>query len=490
VTHSVIIIGSGFAGLSAACFMAKAGWDVSVIEKHDTPGGRARQLKEKGFTFDMGPSWYWMPEVFEKFFAYFGKKTTDYYSLLRLNPSYRIYFEDSAMDVPADFEELKSLFESIEPGSARQLEKYLDEAKYKYEAGMNRFVHKPGLSFTEFFEWDILTSLFRIDIFTSVKKHIYKYFKNSKLRQMMEFPVLFLGALPENTPALYSLMNYADIKGGTWYPQGGMYAVVQGMYRLATELGVTFQFGEEARKIIIEKSSARKLVTDKNVYEARVIISGADYHFTETSLLTQPYRSYTDTYWQKRSLAPSCLMFYVGLNKKLNNIIHHSLFFDVPFDRHAQEIYKTPRWPDEPLFYLSVHSATEKAVAPPGGESMVILIPVASGLNGDDETMKEKYLEQVMKRLEKHTGQNVMDYIVYKKNFSVSDFASEYNSYRGNAYGLANTLRQTAIFRPSCKSRKVKNLYFTGQLTVPGPGVPPCIISGQVVSREVIKEFG
>jgi phytoene desaturase len=490
VPRSVIIIGSGFAGLSAACFLAEAGWDVTVIEKQTTPGGRARQLKENGFTFDMGPSWYWMPDVFEKFFACFGKSPSDYYSLQRLDPSYRVYFEDNAIDVPADFNQLKLLFESLEPGSAVRLEKYLSEARFKYEAGMNRFVYKPARTITEFLDWDILKSLFRMDLFLSVKKHIQKHFSNPKLRQLMEFPVLFLGALPENTPALFSLMNYADMKGGTWYPRGGMYAVVQGMYRLATERGVTFHFGEEAREMVIEKNKARKLITDKNVYEAQVILSGADYYHTESVLLAKPWRSYSASYWQKKLLAPSCLMYYVGLNKKLQDVIHHSLFFDVPFERHAREIYSTPQWPGEPLFYLSVNSVSDKTVAPQGCESLVLLIPVASGLSGDDEETREKYFRKIMERLEKRTGQQIADAIICKKTFSVSDFEKEYHAFRGNAYGLANTLTQTAFFRPSCKSRKVKNLYYTGQLTVPGPGVPPCIISGEVAARQIIKDFG
>lgn len=305
----------------------------------------------------------------------------------------------------------------------------------------------------------------------------------------MEFPVLFLGALPENTPALYSLMNYADMRGGTWYPQGGMYAVVQGMYNLALELGVKFRFDENVKQIIIENTSARKLLTDKNMYEADVIISGADYHFTETNLLPEGYQTYSDAYWKKKLLAPSCLLYYVGLNKKLGNIMHHSLFFDVPFEKHAEEIYSAPQWPSEPLFYVSVNSVTDASVAPPGCDSIVFLVPVASGLKGDDEITREKYFRAIVKRMEMHTGQSIADAVVYKKTFGVSDFVHDYNSFRGNAYGLANTLRQTAVFRPSCKSRKVKNLFYTGQLTVPGPGVPPCIISGEVVANEVLKEF-
>jgi phytoene desaturase len=486
---SVIIVGSGFAGLSAASFMAKAGWDVTVIEKNSTPGGRARQLKEGGFTFDMGPSWYWMPDVFENYFKKFNRKVSDYYLLQRLDPSYRIYWKDSFTDVPADYDAFKKMADEFEPGAGEQVEKYLQEAKFKYEVGINKLVHKPGRSLTEFIDRDILKGVFKLDIFTSIKKHIAKYFKHERLRQIMEFPVLFLGALPENTPALYSLMNYADIKGGTWYPKGGMYSVVEAMYKLALELGVKFHFNEEAKEIIIENGHAKTLITKKNMYNADVIISSADYHFTEEKLLPVEYRSYSETYWDKRVMAPSCLLYFVGLNKKLNDITHHSLFFDVLFEQHAKEIYDEPKWPADPLFYVSINSVTDDSVAPAGCDNMVLLIPIASGLQGDDEAIREKYFQQIIQRMEKRTGQTILDSVIYKKTFSVSDFTREYNSFQGNAYGLANTLMQTAVFKPSCKSKKVKNLFYTGQLTVPGPGVPPCLISGEVVASEVIKEF-
>ena len=487
---SVIIIGSGFAGLSAASFMAKEGWDVTVIEKNETAGGRARQLKENGFTFDMGPSFYWMPDVFERYFEQFGKKVTDYYSLHRLDPSYRIYWDDGYTDLPADFEQLKNVFESIEPGSADKLEKYLKGAAYKYAVGVNKLVYKPGQSLVEFMDWQTISGVFKLQVFSSIKKHISHYFTHPKLRQIMEFPVLFLGALPEDTPALYSLMNYADIKGGTWYPEGGMYAIVDGMYRLAIELGVKFRFNEQASQIVIEKSNAKKLITNKGGYEADVIISGADYHFTETKLLPEKYQSYSKAYWDKRVMAPSCLLYYVGLNKKLKNAGHHSLFFDVSFERHGKEIYKQPQWPTAPLFYVSVASATDTTTAPPGCENIVFLIPVAAGLKDDTEERKEKYFTDIVKRMERHTGESILGSVIYKKSYSVSNFVDDYNSFRGNAYGLANTLRQTAIFKPSCRSKKVKNLFYTGQLTVPGPGVPPSLISGEVVAKQVIKAYG
>lgn len=469
--------------------MAKDGWQVTVIEKHREPGGRARQLKENGFTFDRGPSFYWMPDVFERYFAQFGKQVSDYYSLRRLHPSYRIYWNNDFTDIPAGMEEVKAFFESIEPGSGARLEQYLRGAAYKYRVGINNLVYKPGLSWTEFLDRDTLTGVFKLDVFTSIRRHIRKYFHHPKLRRIMEFPVLFLGALPEDTPALYSLMNYADIAGGTWYPDGGMYKVIEAMYNLAVELGVQFRFGENVASITLANGVAGGVVTDKATYTADVVISGADYQFTETKLLPPAFRSYSDTYWNRKVMAPSCLLYYVGLNKRLRNVQHHSLFFDVDFEKHGAAIYKSPQWPADPLFYVSIPSVTDATVAPPGYENLVLLVPVAAGLEGDTEALRDRYYHHLIARMERHLGQSIAGNVIYKKSYAVSDFVHDYNSFRGNAYGLANTLRQTAVFRPSCRSKKVKNLFYTGQLTVPGPGVPPSLISGEVVAKQVIKTF-
>lgn len=471
--------------------MAKAGWDVTVLEKQSTPGGRARQLKADGFTFDMGPSWYWMPDVFERYFACFGKKVSDYYELERLDPSYRIYWQDGITDIPANYTELKKLFESIEPGSGEKLDAFLKEAAYKYEVGINKLVYKPGQSVTEFLDWDTIKGVFKLDVFTSMEKHIGKYFKHPRLRQLMEFPVLFLGALPKDTPALYSLMNYADIKLGTWYPKKGMYAVVDGMYRLAKELGVKFIFEQDVTAINVYNNQAKQVVANGNiVYDADVVVGSADYHFVETKLLPGNCRTYSDKYWDKRLMAPSCLLYYVGVNKKLEGLPHHSLFFDADFDVHGNEIYTTRQWPVDPLFYLSVSSVTDETVAPAGCDNMVFLIPVAAGLSADSEELRERYFEKILARFEKKTGQLIKNNIIFKKSYSISNFVDDYNSFKGNAYGLANTLMQTAVLRPSCRSIKIKNLFYSGQLTVPGPGVPPSLISGEVVAKEVTKHFG
>lgn len=482
---TAIVIGSGFAGLSAASFLAKDGWKVTVLEKHSSAGGRARQWREGGFIFDMGPSWYWMPDVFESYFQSFGKKVSEFYNLKRLDPSYRIFTKDGSTDIPAGEDALSDLFELWEKGAAQNLKKFLEEAAYKYRVGMQKLVYKPGLSVKEFVDSDVMKGIFRIDLFRSMSSHVSKYFKDERIRQIMEFPVLFLGALPSETPALYSLMNYADIAGGTWYPEGGMYSIVTAMHQLATELGVDFRFSEEVTALLTAGNKITGVNTIQNTYHADVVVSGADYHFTEQQLLPAEARMYTEKYWNGRQMAPSCLLYYVGISKKLKNLRHHNLFFDTDFNRHGQEIYETKTWPSEPLFYLSVTSLSDNTVAPAGYENLFLLIPVAAGLDGDDEALREHYFRMIMTRLEKHTEESITDHIVFKKTFGPSDFASEYHSFKGNAYGLANTLRQTSILKPRCRSSKIRNLYFTGQLTVPGPGVPPALISGELVANVI-----
>jgi phytoene desaturase len=486
----VVVIGSGFAGLSVATHLASTkSFSVTLLEKNDSPGGRARKFEHQGFVFDMGPSWYWMPDVFEDYFAQFGKKPADYYDLIRLDPSYAvIYGEKDVLDIPADLGEFKRMLDQIEPGAGAQLDKFLAQAKYKYQVGIHDLVKKPSRSLLEFVSPSLLVDMVRMDIFQSMSKHVRKYFSHDKIIRLMEFPVLFLGETAENIPALYSLMNYADIALGTWYPKKGMHEIIKGMVALAEENGVKIQYSAEVEKINVENGLAKSLLLKSGeIINADILVAGADYHHVDRHLLDPAYSNYTEAYWDKRVMAPSSLLFYLGVNKRLKNLRHHNLFFDEPLGPHADAIYTNPRWPEKPLFYASVPSITDPTVAPEGMENLFLLIPLAPDLE-DSEEMREKYFGIIMDRLEKISGQEIRSHIVYKRSYAHSDFKADYHAFKGNAYGLANTLFQTAILKPGLKNKKVKNLYYTGQLTVPGPGVPPSLISGGVVAREVIKE--
>ncbi len=486
-TPKIAVIGSGFSGLSAAALLAKQGYDVCIYEKNDQAGGRARIWEKDGFRFDMGPSWYWMPDVFENYFALFGKKVSDFYELIRLDPGYRIYFsKEEVMDIPASMAELEQLFETYEVGSAAKLREFLAQAAYKYQVGMGDYVFRPSLSITEFIDWRLILESFRIQMFSSMSKYVRSFFKNPKLIKLLEFPVLFLGATPQETPAMYSMMNYADLSLGTWYPKLGMNVIIKGMVKVAEEQGVKIMLNTEVKQIQTENGKAKGIATNQGFFEADVVVAAADYEHVDQQLTEKKLSNYSEKYWDNRTMSPSSLLFYLGVNKKVKSVQHHNLFFDEDFGLHAEEIYKDPKWPSKPLFYASCPSKTDPSVAPEGMENLFFLMPIAPGLN-DSEELREKYYHLMMDRFEKITGQTIREHVVVKRSYALDDFKADYHSFKGNAYGLANTLAQTAFFKPRMRSKKIKNLFFTGQLTVPGPGVPPSIISGQVVAKEIDK---
>ncbi len=487
-TKKIAIIGSGFSGLAAAAVLAKEGHDVTVFEKNEQAGGRARVFKSKGYVFDMGPSWYWMPDVFEDFFSRFNKKASDYYVLDQLDPGFAIYFgKEQTFEIGANMNDIRQLFEKEEPGSADKLDSFLKEAKLKYELSFKNFIYKPSKSIFEFVNLSTLRYVHKIDIFRSFHSHIRKYFKSKKLLQLMEFPILFLGGSPKNIPGLYSLMNYSALVQGTWYPQGGFSKITDAMVALANELGVKIRINEPVQKITVLDDKVQSIQTQNGTFLFDAVINSSDYVHGE-QLLEEKYRNYSSNYWDKKTLSPSSLIFYLGINKKIKNLKHHNLFFDESFDKHADEIYKTPKWPEKPLFYVCCPSKTDTSVAPEGHENLFVLMPLAPGVE-DNAAIREKYFEMLMKRLEYLTGESIVAHIDYKKSYCINDFKADYNAYKGNAYGLANTLMQTAFLKPALKSKKVKGLFYAGQLTVPGPGVPPAIISGQIAANELIKTF-
>ena len=487
-----IIIGAGFAGLSCATALAARGYRVTVVEKNDQPGGRARQWEQGGFIFDMGPSWYWMPDVFEEYFGRYGHQVSDFYQLDRLDPSYQVVFgPGDTVAVPAGLPALRALFEGLEAGAGARLDEFLRQAAYKYRVGMGEFVWKPSRSVREFLDPRLVVDAVRLDLLQSMSSHLRKFFRHPHLLKLLEFPVLFLGATPQNTPALYSLMNYADLALGTWYPRGGMHQIVRALVAVAEENGVTIRLsapvaaievGEEGRATGVRLESGETLAAD-------VVVAAADYHHCEQQLLPARWRTYDEAYWQSRVMAPSALLFYVGVNRRCAHLTHHTLFFDEDFDQHAADIYATPAWPARPLFYVSAPSVTDPTVAPAGCENLFILMPVAPGLTDDDDATRARYYDLLMTRLEQHCGHAIRPHVVVRRAYAHRDFRADYHAFRGNAYGLANTLRQTALLKPRLNSRKVRNLYYAGQLTVPGPGVPPALISGEVVAREVAREF-
>ena len=482
----VSVIGSGFSGLSSAAFLAKEGHDVTIFEKNSSVGGRARQFESNGFVFDMGPSWYWMADVFEKFFHQFGKKPSDYFDLVQLDPGFQIIFDqDNTLEISSDWQSVCDLFERFESGSSKKLNAFMKEAEYKYNIGINQLVYEPGLSLTEVCKPEIFLNVFRLQVFTSYRNHVAKYFKNPYLKSLLEFPVLFLGTAPSQTPALYSLMTYSGIKKGTFYPMGGFGKVIEGFKQLCLEQGVQIFTDEDVQSVDIKNRKIYAIKTNKRLFETDVLVGSADYSHIDGKILPKEYSNYKPSYWEKRTFSPSSLLFYVGVNKPINRLIHHNLFFDEDIEQHTEEIYTNPQWPKQPLFYVCCPSKTDPEVAPKGKENLFFLMPIAPGLK-DSQELREKYFNIMLKRLEKYTNQRIEEAIEFKRSYCVNDFVEDYNAYKGNAYGLANTLAQTANLKPKIINKKLSNLFYTGQLTVPGPGVPPSIISGQVVAKHIV----
>lgn len=483
----VLIIGAGFSGLSCACILAKNGFQVTIIEKNHQSGGRCNVFHKNGFIFDMGPSWYWMPDVFESFYNKFNYKASDFYELIRLDPSYQVIFDDEIVKIPAIIEELKKLFEHYENGITSKLEQFIKASKLKYEIGMEYLVKKPSLSIVEFITWKIVKNLFQLNLFSSFSEYIKKYFSHPKILQLLEFPLLFLGAKPKDIPALYSLMNYADLILGTWYPKGGMYEIVKAFDHIAKENEVKILYNQEVKKINTFNNQVKSIETNLAIYDNfHFVVSATDYHHIETLISDQKNKNYSELYWEKRKFAPSCFLYYLGINKKILHLEHHNLFFDTDFELHSTEIYDNKSLPTKPLFYVCSPSKTDDSVAPKGKENLFILIPIPTGIK-ESKHHRDYYLDLALKRIEKRTGETIKNLIIFKKDFATSDFFNQYNAYKGNAYGLANTLYQTAIFKPKIQNNSLNNLYYCGQMTIPGPGIPPCIISGEIIANQIIK---
>ncbi|MDO6801758.1 phytoene desaturase family protein [Wenyingzhuangia sp. 1_MG-2023] len=480
----IVIIGAGFSSLSASCYLAKAGFNVTILEKNNHVGGRAQQLHKDGFVFDMGPTFYWMPDVFDKFFADFNRQTAEYYQITQLDPGYQVYSDiQNSICIAANFNTIVNTFEEKEKGAGKALQKFIADAEENYNLAIKDLVYQPGENLFE-----IITPKTALKVgafFSNIKSQVAKHLKHPDLKQILEFPVLFLGAKPETTPGFYNFMNYADLKLGTWHPNKGMHQVALGMATLAKELGVNIICNENITNINLKNNSVVSVNTNNNTYSCHTLLSGADYHFTET-LLPKKFRQYSENYWNKKTFAPSALLFYVAFDKKIENVAHHTLFFDTDFNAHSKSIYDTPEWPEKPLFYASFPSITDPYFAPIGKEAGTFLIPIAPGIK-DTSEIRECYFNIIVERLEKITNQSIAPFVTFKESYCVNDFKEQFNSYKGNAYGLANTLLQTHILRPKLKSKKISNLYFTGQLTVPGPGVPPAIISGEIVSELILK---
>ncbi len=484
----ILIIGAGFGSLAAAALLAKEGYQVTVLEKNEQPGGRASSHSAKGFRFDMGPSWYMMPDVFEKFFAQFGKKAEDFYKLIPLKTQYRVFFDDAThIDITHDVSHNRATFEKLEPGSGKKFDTYLQESKEKYEISMSSVLYKNLDSFFDLINLPMAKNGRKMGIFQPMHSYISRFFTHPKIQQILEYNLVFLGCSPKNAPSLFSLMTHVDFNLGVWYPEGGITAVVNAFEKLGKQYGVKYIYNNPVEKIVVKNGLVTHLKTATKTYKADIVISNADYWFTENILSDQTMRTYSQEYWDKKTMAPSAFVLYLGVKGKLPKLQHHSLYFGKDWSKHFTDVFSTPRWPIEPSIYINKASATDNSVAPANHENLMILVPIAPGLE-ENESWRRHYAEFIIDFLEEKLSLNLKKNIVYQKIFSVSDFSARYNSFKGNALGgLAHTLFQSAIWRPNNRSKKIQNLFFVGANTVPGIGVPPAIISAHLVLDRVKK---
>jgi phytoene desaturase len=484
----VVVVGGGFGGLSTACYLADAGADVTLVEKNEQVGGRASVLERDGFRFDMGPSWYLMPDVFEDFFANFGRSVEEYYSTTRLDPHYRIFFKDGdRVDVHADFEANVETFESYEPGAGAALREYVEEAEENYRIGMEHFVYEDRPRVRDYLDADVARNARGLSLVGSMQDHVEGYFDHPKLQQVVQYSLVFLGGSPHNTPALYNLMSHVDFNLGVHYPDGGLAAVVDGVAELGRELGVTYRTGEAVEAIRGRRGGFRVATSEGDLFPD-VVVSNADYAHTEQELLAPEKRQYDEAYWDSRTYAPSAFLLYLGVEGDVDELEHHTLVLPTDWDDHFAAIFDDPAWPDDPAYYLCVPSETDPSVAPEGHSNLFALVPVAAGLE-DTPDLRASYRDLVLDDIAANTGVDLRDRIVVEESFCVSDFASRYNAREGTALGLAHTLRQTALFRPPNASETVDGLYFAGAFTTPGIGVPMCLISGQLAAERVARDL-
>ena len=488
---TAIIIGSGFGGLGSAALLSKAGYKVTIVEKNEMVGGRASTFEAKGFRFDMGPSWYLMPDVFEHFFNILGEAVHKHLNLKKLSPSYRIFYkgQNDHVDIYSDLKKDLPTFESIEAGGAQKLEQYLDQAGYQYEVAKDRFMYKNYDSWRDFLTKEMATEGRKLSVFKTMDKYVGGYFKTDQLQKIMQYPLVFLGSSPYNTPAIYNIMSHIDFNMGVFYPQGGIYEITKALESIALKHGSKVILNSGVKKIIVENDAAVGVVLENGKeLRADMVISNADTHHTETMLLEPKYREKTDKYWKTRTLAPSALMLYLGVKGTYKNLQHHNLLFSKDWKKNFSEIFDIPKWPTDPSLYVCAPSKTDPTVAPKGHENLFVLVPIAPGLKYTDEQI-DSYADKVLETMETEMKlDNLRDNIVYKRCFSIKEFKERYNSQEGTALGLAHTLKQTAIFRPNNVSKKVSNLYYVGAGTNPGIGMPITLISAELMYKRIISD--
>lgn len=487
--RTCIVVGGGLGGLATAALLAEQGHHVTVLEKNAQVGGRASVLKLQGYTFDMGPSWYMMPEVFAQFFALFGKTIPDVYQLERLQTHYKVFFEGGRQyAIKSDGAANMRLFSELEPDGGIKLDRFLKESKYLYDQALSQLIMLNYRSLRPLLNPVLVARILSYDLFRSFHDYTKRAFRNPDLQKMLEFTTVFLGGSPYNTPAFYRLIAHADYTLGIYHPMGGMYKIVEAVQQLAIERGVIIKTNQDVTRIETVGRQAVAVHTQDQRYPADLVVANADYHYCETQLLDSTVQTHRQAYWDKAVVSPSAFLMYLGVKGKLPQLEHHNLYFGANWDEHFAAVYQDRQWPRDPSYYVHCPSRTDHSLAPADGETVIVLVPVAAGL-ADTPEIRRRFLQQILRHLSSLIGEEIEPRLAAEQLFTVNDFAQRYHAYRGSAFGLAHTLWQTAVFRPKNFSRKVRNLYYVGQYTNPGVGVPMVLLSAQIVAKMVKDDW-
>ncbi len=487
---TVAIVGAGVGGLAVANLLAKAGYEVSVHEARSQLGGRMGMLAKDGFRFDTGPSWYLMPEVFDHFYEILGSSTKSQLKLTKLEPAYQVFLESekNPLVITGDEKADAEMFERRETGAGEALINYLDSAEKIYKLALENFLYTTFESPRNFMGPGLLRHgpAMLKNAQQTMNKLTGKHFKDPGLRQILEYPSVFLGSSPFKVPAIYHLMSYLDFRQGVYYPQGGMYSVTESMVSIGRNLGVKFYLNKAVKAIEIQDKEATGLrMNDGSRILADIVISNADMHFTQTKLLPTHAQDYPSSYWKKRQAGPSALLMYLGVKGSLPQLKHHNLFFVKDWKENFAKIAEAKEWPIPASIYVCKSSQTDSSVAPKGHENVFVLVPLPANPNLHADKLEE-YAELYIQQIAEQSG--VIDFaerIVTKELYGPADFYNDYNSWKGTALGLGHELRQSAMLRPRTRSKKTKNLYYVGANVQPGIGVPMCLISAELVYKQI-----